>query len=402
MGEVPVNVGVVGLGKLGLPFALTFARAGADVLVWDEADDVRRAVENRHAHIDEPHVQKMLESYTLKILEPREMMKSADVIFIIVPTPSLANGSFDHSHVLAAIEALGEGNAVIAVVSTLSPGTLTHVLVPLVRKRGLALVYTPTLIALGTVVHDLTNPDVLIIGHDGSGFAASHALVALRVIARNAPAKVTDYESAAIAKLASNVFVTMKIGFINSVAQLCDLHNANVDDVTFMLGHNKRIGPKSLTAGAGFGGPCFPRDAAAFAVAGGELGDAVLELNESHLTYVVNRIVALLRDVRDPFECNTYVSVRDSTFTVLGRAYKEGAAYRIESFGDRIADALTKLGMLDVRVETADVVVIAQPLKARDLSDLVKPGAIIYDLWRRHGYLAALPNVTYVRLGRPT
>jgi UDPglucose 6-dehydrogenase len=392
-----MTVGVIGLGRLGLPFALTFVRAGAHVLAWDSDPVVRDAVRERVALNDEPQVAQMLERHPPTLATADEIARRAHVIFIVVPTDSLPDGSFDNSRVLAAIDDLSDGvqyNAnvpVIAIVSTVSPGALTGVVAPATWRRSMRLVYTPTLIALGSVVEDLQRPDVQIVGYnDVDPDAALVVSSALRMITtRTPPLALMSYESAAVTKLALNVFVTMKISFANVLARLCDEHLADVDDVTNALGHDQRIGHLALRAGAGFGGPCFPRDVAAFQAAGGTLLDPAA-MNEAHLGYVVQRILE-------------NASLQDATFVVLGREYKEGTSYRIASFGDRLDEMLTALGGRPVDlVPDADVVVVAQPLHDVNLAGSIKKGALVYDLWRQHEYLitACGDDVTYVQLGR--
>lgn len=383
-----MSVGVIGLGKLGLPFALTLAQAGYHVLVHDADDDVLRAIAGRRSHIDEPGVQDMLEQFTLERVVPVLMSRQAHVIFIVVPTPSKEDGTFDDSLVLQAIGSLGEAprdrRRVVAVVSTLSPG-FTKSVKPFVELLRYRLVYAPTLIALGTVIHDLTQPDVLLVGGENVTANVDVSTI-LRAAAPTAPIVYTDLESAAIAKLASNAFVTMKIAFANCLAQLCDRYLGDVDDVTEMLGHNQRIGPKSLTAGAGFGGPCFPRDTRAFYAAGARLGHVVDELNAEHLTYVAD---VVFNKASGPTRFN---------FTVLGHSYKDGSNYRIESFGDMLHAELVRRGAYPVAAQDADAVIIAQPLRDTKLT-VLKKGAVVFDLWRTHRYLDANTDIHYVPLG---
>jgi UDPglucose 6-dehydrogenase len=398
-----VIVGVIGLGKLGLPFALTFAHAGAHVLTYDRDENVLAAVSSHKAHIIEPMVSQLLEQCELEIATPLEMGQRVRIIFIIVPTPSTDGGSFSDEYVrdvitslpsdpspLVAEDDVDSTDHIIAVVSTVSPGAFTgdNALQKLAERHGYKLVYTPTLIALGSVINDLVYPDVQIIGGDDPEIEAMLiARRAFRVITRSRIVCMS-YESAAIAKLASNVFVTLKIGFANTLAQVCDSFDADVNDVTHALGCNKRIGPKALTAGAGYGGPCFPRDAAAFAaiapdIGAGYLGFMVMNLNNAHLDYVLERVKMA------PGE----------TYAVLGREYKEGSPYVIESFGDRLARELDRYLIRSVE-QAADIVVIAQPLRNVDLTHVLKGGAFVYDLWRTHGYLARRNDLTYVQLGR--
>jgi UDPglucose 6-dehydrogenase len=364
-------------------------------------------VKNRKAHISEPDVDRLLSECTLKVGTLDDVAAYADVIFVVVPTPSLPDGTFSNEHIRDVITNLPKRSLnveslegpIVALVSTVSPGSFTGPgnLNELTRSRGYHLVYTPTLIALGTVIHDLIEPDVQMVGimlptpDDGTWNAYNIIVQALESIIIDSPIIVTDFESAALAKLASNVFVTMKIGFANVLAQACDKINGNVTDVTYILGLNRRIGAKSLAAGAGYGGPCFPRDAAAFAAVDpmgsvGMIGHATQRINQRHLHYVIREI-------------KRAVVKADATFAVLGHNYKEGSAYEIESFGANVADHL-KLFFEEVHASDADVVVIAQPLRDTDLSPVIRPGAYVYDLWGAHRYLAERGDVAYKQLGR--
>lgn len=391
----PKTVGVIGLGKLGLPFALVLSRAGFETLVYDVDKEAAAAVHERRSHIKEPLVQELLSTWPLEFVKPTELARRASIIFVVVPTPSTELGDFDDEHVLAAIQSLGKPptarRRIVSVVSTVSPGHLTAKggIQITCQRLGYRVTYTPTLIALGSVIRDLTQPDVMLLGSNDV-IAAEIVSNVLRAIAPGAPIDQMNLESAAIAKLASNVFVTMKIGFANALARMCDRYGGDVDSVTDALGRNERIGPKSLRAGAGFGGPCFPRDARAFAAAGGELGDAVHKLNDTHLEYVVNRVLAMHGG--------------GFTYSVLGRNYKEGSDYRIESFGDRIDAALYERGMRPAATVDADVVIIAQPLHTLNVGDHLKRGAFVYDLWRTHTYLAQRDDIDiqYEQLGANT
>lgn len=394
-----MNIGVIGLGKLGLPFALTMAHAGHRVLVYDTNPEVRELVRMRKAYIDEPEIPEMMAKYHLEVASPDEMGQTAHVVFIIVPTPSNEDSTFDNSYILDALNHLPSINhqvspRVVSIVSTVSPGSFTGLfnLVDVAAARGWELVYTPTLIALGSVVHNLVYPDVQIVGGQRSSHGVRITTLALQSM-MSGPIVEMDYESAAICKLASNVFVTLKIGFANTLAHLCDHLGGDVDLVTKALGHNKRIGDKALTAGAGYGGPCFPRDAAAFSVINTKLPSALLgyitdELNRAHLDYITDKTIELA------------VEVGATTFCVFGRAYKDNSSHTIESFGDKLSDRLEEKLEIAV-VDQADIVVVAQPMAGCNLTDVLKNHAVVYDLWRAHTYLIEdRKDVTYFALGK--
>jgi UDPglucose 6-dehydrogenase len=394
-GVTVTTVGVLGLGKLGLPLALTFAEAGHRVLTWDVDDVARQAVIDKVMHIDEVHVPELLQAYPLELVPPSFIAEMADIVFVIVPTPSIADGSFDDSYVRNAITSLigarGHG-PIVSVISTLSPGSCRR-LAQFAHAHDMQFVYTPTMIALGSVVHDLREAEMQIVGHGPSHNDRRSGLLAAAVmksVAGNTPQAFMSYESAEITKIASNAFSTLKIAFFNTLGQICgEVPGADVDEVCDGLRLRGHIGTKLTTPGAGFGGPCFPRDTSAFAAIGHserhELGHIIHELNEDHVRYVSRMAVDLRPDAR--------------TFAILGREYKDGSNYRIESFGDQLAEQLTKYGLTAVASIDADVVIIAMPLKKIDLCGKIHHKSVVIDLWRTHGYLAECPHVTYVPFG---
>jgi|SRR5882757_406855 len=386
------RIGVLGLGKLGLPLALTLSQhANNSVAVWDNDEDVRNSFSKKESHINEPLVDTMLKTTTsITLVHPSRMNLTEDIIFIVTPTPSLPDGSFDSSYVAQAIRSLDlpeTGGPIIAVMSTLSPGSCRK-LSPLIAPGKL--VYTPIIIALGTVVYDLRNPELHIIGGSNSITINDTANVLL-TLCQTAKQHFMSYESAELTKLSANAFATMKIGFTNTVAQMCDLYpGANIEEISAALSIHKRIGPWCMTAGAGFGGPCLPRDTHAFSAAGGTLfGDNSDLINNDHVIWIVRKMI----------RASNVAPTLDRTFMVMGTTYKEGSDYEIESFGNKIAEFFTSLGLSAVDSSTdADFVVISQPMR-KTTFEYFKEGAVVMDLWRSHKYLINNEHITYIPFG---
>lgn len=390
------TVGVLGLGKLGLPLALVLAEAGHHVAAWDIDERTREIVKVHEALIDEPQVDGLLARNQLDLMQPAQMAHAASVIFIVVPTPSLPDGSFDASLILEAFHSIrttASRRPVVAVVSTVSPGTCRKVLLPAASANGLRLAYTPVVIALGSVVRDLTNPELQLLGFSDQASAVPALARVLQSIAPRTTQHVMSYESAELTKLSANVFSAFKVSFANLMGRLCQESGADVDEVLTALAEHRRIGGVSLVAGAGFGGPCWPRDVHAFTAANGQLGAVVHGMNQEHLSWIVDWIWRTHAS-----QLNAHVG---STYAVLGRAYKDGTNYRFDSFGDSLAKALHQRSLIAVNAREADVVVIAQPLRELNLCEHLAPGAHVYDLWRTHSYLAACDDVVYHAFGRP-
>ena len=154
------------------------------------------------------------------------------------------------------------------ITSTVSPGTREENIIPLIEAMSgkklsidFGVCYTPEFVALGSVINDSLNPDMVLIGESdrraGDGVEHIYAQVC-----ENKPyiARMSII-SAEVMKLSLNSYVTMKISFANTLASLCErIPGADVDAITNALGADKRISPYYLKGGLSFGGPCFPRD----------------------------------------------------------------------------------------------------------------------------------------------
>ena len=141
------------------------------------------------------------------------------------------------------------------------------------RATRLGLCYSPEFIALGNVIRDMLEPDMVLIGE--SDRRAGDALEQLYagVCENDPPFRRMSLVNAELTKIAVNTYVTMKISYANTLADMCErLPGADVDCVTDALGLDTRIGGKYLRGAIAYGGPCFPRDNKAFAVLARELG----------------------------------------------------------------------------------------------------------------------------------
>lgn len=149
------------------------------------------------------------------------------------------------------------------------PGSCSEVFMPMIsrwetnngNKLKVALLYSPEFIALGTVVHNLRNPDMTLIGCNNSKDAEEFLAIMNRVTQGKPKNQILSLTEAEIVKLMVNCFVTMKISFANFIGELTSLiPDTNKYQIAEALGMDTRIGGKYLRPGFGFAGPCFPRD----------------------------------------------------------------------------------------------------------------------------------------------
>ncbi|HYM07202.1 MAG TPA: nucleotide sugar dehydrogenase [Terriglobales bacterium] len=277
-----MRLSIIGLGKLGAPMAAVMASKGNIVIGVDVSPAAVNAINHGTAPVNEPGLDELVARNRERLsatIDYQEAVAGTDVTFIIVPTPSDSDGAFSLRHVLESGERVGQalrrksGYHVVALSSTVMPGSTEGKLLPLLEKasakqcgRDFGLCYNPEFVALGSVIHDMLHPDMILIGECDE--RAGDVLANLyRGVCESRPAIARmNFVNAELTKLSVNTFVTTKISYANMLAQVCEtLPGADVDVVTQAIGSDSRIGRKYLKGALGYGGPCFPRDNVAFA-----------------------------------------------------------------------------------------------------------------------------------------
>jgi UDPglucose 6-dehydrogenase len=435
-----MRVAVVGLGKLGAPLAAVLASKGNDVLGIDVNPEAVRRLEQGVAPVDEPGLQELVSQSGDRLSATTDVAAGAgaDVSILLVPTPSDERGAFSNEYVLAALEEVGRGLAgrddhhVVVVGSTVMPGSCDTVILPALERvsgrrvgETLGLCYSPEFIALGSVIRDMLEPDMVLIGE--SDPRAGDILERLYggVVENDPPFRRMSLVNAELTKIAVNTYVTMKISYANALADMCErLPGADVEAVTDALGLDTRIGRKYLRGGLAYGGPCFPRDNKAFGVLARDLGAEPL-LAEATDAVNAAQTDRLARIVQSRLEAGNRVGI-------LGLSYKPDTAVVEESPGIALArllanagyevlvydpvatdDALRALGGLAQGCSSAsellaqtDVAVIATPwpeFAELPIEAFEREGrrVVVIDCWRLLRDRAPNGAVEIVRLGRP-
>ena len=413
-----MNLAVIGLGKLGLPLAALLASNGNQVKAFDAQESVRRAIRQKTIETNEPGLIDLLknDNNQLEISESiAESIKGAEAVFIIVPTPSLPSGHFTNEYLLDVITKIGQSiepsqKLVIDIVSTVMPGSCDGPIKSALEQSAgrsvgedLGLCYNPEFIALGSVINDMENPDMHLIGQssDWAGEVVENALKS--IVKVQVPSMRMSLTEAELVKIAVNNFVTMKISFANALYQAgVALGGMDIDVVTSAIGLDSRIGNKYLKGAAPYGGPCFPRDTRALTTLFEELGvladlsRATEALNKSHVSFISDFVKKSVGNVK--------------TVGLVGISYKPGTPVTEESPGVSIAIDLVAQGYelhvwddenaqlppglhekatyseeLGTLVERSDFVVITRPtanldILMRKLDETQKP---FLDLWRQ-------------------
>jgi UDPglucose 6-dehydrogenase len=233
----------------------------------------------------------------------RMAVQESEVIFLAVPTPSGEDGSVDLSYVFKAVDEIAKyinNFKVIVTKSTVEVGTNDRIRERLrankVAQDMFEVVSNPEFLREGSAVGDFMRPDRVVIGTN-----SEKALEIMREIYRalyliETPIVATDIHTAEMIKYASNAFLATKISFINEIANLCELVDADVQMVAKAMGLDGRIGKKFLHAGPGYGGSCFPKDTSALAKIAEKrdaatIVEAVMEVNKRQKMRVMEKLL---------------------------------------------------------------------------------------------------------------
>jgi UDPglucose 6-dehydrogenase len=348
-----MKASVVGLGKLGAPLLAVLASRGLEVCGIDLNPEAVTQVASGIAPVQEAQLQELITAHKARIRATSDWQSAigdSDITYVLVPTPSGADGAFRNDHLLAAIDKIGAvlkrkpGYHLVVVNSTTMPGSLDGP----VRERleavsgkrvgpDLGLCYNPEFVALGSVIHDLLHPDFVLIGESDARAGEMLEEVCRQIVGDTVPISRMSFVNAELTKISVNAYVTTKISFANMLGEICDgLAGADADVVTAALGQDTRIGGRYLRGATGFGGPCFPRDTVAFATMARQIGVAASLVNA---TQAINE--RQLARVQDIVTARTDAADR---IAVLGLAYKPGTGVVEHSQGLMLAAALVNAG----------------------------------------------------------
>jgi UDPglucose 6-dehydrogenase len=369
-----MNVGIVGTGYVGLVTGACLADFGHTVVCVDTAASRIEALRAGALPFYEPGLAEVVTRNTsagrLRFsVDLGDAVRTSTVIFIAVGTPEGANGEADLSQLAAAAEAMAKHLVeyrVIATKSTVPVGTGAWLRGYLEQNVGHAefdIVSNPEFLREGSAISDFLRPDRVVIGTTSERATAIMREIYRPLYLIETPLVVTDVESAEMIKYASNAFLAVKIGFINEIANLCERVGADVHIVAKGMGLDKRIGPKFLHPGPGYGGSCFPKDVKALIRTSDELGlslevlKAVEQVNECQKRVVLEKALRYLGS-----------DLRGKIVGIWGLAFKAETDDMRESPAIPLVEGLLTAG---ARVQTHDP-------KATDTARMIFGDRVMY------------------------
>ncbi len=303
-----MHIGIIGTGYVGLVTGACFAEYGVSVICVDKDEEKIKSLKKGDIPFYEPGLDELVsrnkKQGRLKFTTSIERaVESSLVIFIAVGTPRRGDGSANMDYVENVAMQIAKnmnGYKVIVTKSTVPIGAgekLREIISKNLKEQiDFDIVSNPEFLREGSAIEDFMRPNRVVIGAN-----SPKAIEIMKDLYKppyliETPFIITNIETAELIKYASNSFLATKISFINEMANLCEKVGADVHMVARGMGLDKRIGPKFLHPGPGYGGSCLPKDTSALLKIAEEhdvnLGivDAAVKTNEKQKEYMVKKI----------------------------------------------------------------------------------------------------------------
>ena len=347
-----VAVGVIGLGYVGLPLAVEFARAGLRVTGFDVDESKIRSINGSTSYIPDVPSEDLAEAVRagrLRATTNMAELAQMDVIDICVPTPLRKTRDPDLSYVVKAVEAVAAAlrtGQLVILESTTYPGTTDEVVQPMLEERGLRadvdffLAFSPERVDPGNPTFNTrTIPKVV----GGVGAASTDAASALYGLVVGTVVSVTSTRVAEMVKLLENTFRAVNIGLVNEIALMCHKMDINVWEV-IDAAKTKPFGFMPFYPGPGLGGHCIPIDPFYLSWKARQTGfecrfiELAGHVNGAMPEYVVQRVSDALNTARK--------AINGSRIHLFGVAYKRDVNDSRESPALDIMELLAHRGAL--------------------------------------------------------
>jgi len=379
-----MRVSVIGSGYVGTTAAGCLAELGHDVVNIDIDKEVVESINEGVAPIHEDGVDRLIDSHTteggtgrLRATTEYGIVTDTDVTLVCLPTPTV-NGEVELGALEAGVASVGEALSskgdgdfhVVAVKSTVPPGTVEGTVVPLLEEasgklvgEGLGVASNPEFLREGSAVNDFLNPDKIVLGTSDKGTRQRMRELYEPLEGSGTEVLETGIRESEVIKYANNTFLATKVSLVNEIANICKEAEVDSYEVMEAVGLDDRVSSRFTRSGLGWGGSCFPKDLDAFRTFGRthgyepELLDAAVGVNNKQ----PKRLVSLLADNLD---------VEDTHIAVLGLSFKPGTDDVRNSRALDVIEELTSMGAnviaydpeatenardaLDVKVEYAE------------------------------------------------
>ena len=412
-----MNIGFIGLGKLGLPCALAIESRGHKVVGYDPSQQVKDIIDTKKLQYQEIWAQEHLDKSKIEIKSVEEVVSGSEIIFVPIQTPHnpLYEGTtrlpdervdFDYTFLKKGIKDLSEeiwhqqSKKVVIIISTVLPGTIRREIKPIIDTNPyFKLCYNPFFIAMGTTMRDFLHPEFILFGNDDD-WALKKTKKFYKTIT-HAPVFETTIENAELIKVTYNTFISTKIAFSNTVMEMCHkLPNTNCDDVmnALSLGTKRILAESYWSGGMGDGGGCHPRDNIALSWLSRKL-----DLSHDWFENIMKQ-----RENQTDWLCDLIEEhCEDKKILILGKSFKSETNLTVGSPSILLKNILEerghKVSMWDPYVDTHKLLTGKEPMiyfigtKHPDFTTYsYNQGSIIIDPWR---YIPSIDNCEVIHIG---
>jgi len=318
-----MNIACIGTGFVGVVTTAVLAKLGNIVVGLDIDEKKIAKLKEGIVPFFEPGLSELLiatqKSGKLTFTSSyAEAIPTADIIMIMVGTPSRPDGSADLQYIMAVAESIAphlQQDAIVVIKSTVPPGTNTKVkdIISSKTKVTFHMASVPEFLKEGTAVEDTLHPDRVVIGVEDE-FTSKILTQLHNPLTSNII--VMKPESAQMTKYAANNYLATRITFINQIADLCEANGADIQEVIKGIGADRRIGPHYWYPGLGYGGSCFPKDVK-------ELASYAKSVNESESLFITidDRNVKRIPRLMTKYD-KLVGGFKGKTVAVLGLSFK--------------------------------------------------------------------------------
>tara|TARA_X000000368_G_scaffold156518_1_gene123365 strand:+ start:122 stop:1381 length:1260 start_codon:yes stop_codon:yes gene_type:complete len=364
MSKFKKDLGVIGLGYVGLPLVVESCNSGLKVFGYDNNSDKVKKLQNGSSPIEDISDENLMKALDrdLTISDSPDELKDCEHIVISVPTP-LTDYQPDLSYVKAAARTIAENiskEQIIILESTTYPGTTTEVLIPEIESiselkagKDFYVGYSPERIDPGNDIWNFKNTPKVISGIDNNStkkIKNFYEKIIEEVV------QVSGTKEAEMVKLLENTYRHVNIAFINELAILCNMLDIDIWEVV-EAAKTKPFGFESFRPGPGVGGHCIPIDPNYLSFKTRQIGKPVRfvelaqEINNTMPSYIVSRILEKMNSLQKP--------MKSSNILILGVAYKKDISDTRESPSIDIIENLVSKGVnvsyYDPFVESLDL-----------------------------------------------
>ena len=372
-----IKAGVIGLGYVGLPLAVEFAKAGFETTGFDivkEKTDRVNAGENYISDVSDEDLKLLVSGGKLSAVNEFSFIADMDFIAICVPTPLDLHQQPDITYIKNSAANIGKhlkSETMVALESTTYPGTTTEIVRPILEEtsglicgRDFYLAFSPERIDPGNAVYTTKNTPKVV---GGIGKDATEAIAAMyRTALEGEILEVSSPKAAEMGKILENTYRNINVGLINELAMLCNKMDINIWEV-IEVAKTKPYGFQAFYPGPGLGGHCIPLDPYYLSWKAREYGfhtsmiESSMMINDKMPEYCVERAGRLLNHQEKP--------LKNSKILVLGVAYKQDIDDYRESPALRVIEELEKE---EAKVDYYDPFVVQYKAKGRIVKGLLE------------------------------